>query len=252
MSHPTDPVPAAAPPQSLVGVRFRERSLRGARFDSCDLSQVVIRGSDVTGLEVDSPWLGEGGSTLLVNGVDVVPLVDAELNRRFPGRELRTAADPAGLATAWAAVESTWAQTMARASAAGGDVFDRTVDGEWSLTQTMRHLVMATDVWLGRAVLQLDEPYHPVGLPHEDSDDSAAFDRSVFSATDPTVAEVLAARADRQAMVRDYLASVTASELAAARPNPHAPQHSETVLSCLHTILDEEWEHHRYMVRDLG
>ncbi len=26
---------------------------------------------------------------LLVNGVDVVPLVDAELNRCFPGRELR-------------------------------------------------------------------------------------------------------------------------------------------------------------------
>ena len=27
--------------------------------------------------------------------------------------------------------------------------------------------------------------------------------------------------------------------------------HAETVLSCLHTILEEEWEHHRYAVRDL-
>jgi hypothetical protein len=25
-----------------------------------------------------------------------------------------------------------------------------------------------------------------------------------------------------------------------------------TVLSCLHTILEEEWEHHRYAVRDLA
>jgi hypothetical protein len=29
------------------------------------------------------------------------------------------------------------------------------------------------------------------------------------------------------------------------------PDHEETVLSCLHVILNEEWEHHRYAVRDL-
>ncbi len=29
------------------------------------------------------------------------------------------------------------------------------------------------------------------------------------------------------------------------------PDHPETVLSCLHVILEEEWEHHRYAVRDL-
>ena len=36
-----------------------------------------------------------------------------------------------------------------------------------------------------------------------------------------------------------------------ARPNPHDPAYQETALSCLHTILEEEWEHHRYAVRDL-
>jgi hypothetical protein len=39
--------------------------------------------------------------------------------------------------------------------------------------------------------------------------------------------------------------------LAEARKNPHAPEHPETVLSCLHVILNEEWEHHRFAVRDL-
>jgi hypothetical protein len=63
--------------------------------------------------------------------------------------------------------------------------------------------------------------------------------------------EVLAARADRVAMVRDFLAAVTAEELAEQRPNPHAPDYQETVRSCLHTILEEEWEHQRYAVRDL-
>ena len=29
------------------------------------------------------------------------------------------------------------------------------------------------------------------------------------------------------------------------------PRTQETTLSCLHVILEEEWEHHRYAVRDL-
>ena len=52
-------------------------------------------------------------------------------------------------------------------------------------------------------------------------------------------------------MVRDFLATVTPDLLASPRPNPHDPAHRESVLSCLHVILEEEWEHHRYAVRDL-
>ena len=59
------------------------------------------------------------------------------------------------------------------------------------------------------------------------------------------------ARGDRQGMVRDFLEEVRPEELAEERANPHAPEHPETVLSCLRTILEEEWEHHRYAVRDL-
>src|SRR5699024_7411756 len=117
----------------------------------CDLSGVVVRGSELGGMELDSPWLLEGGHRLLVNGVDVVPLVDAELDRRFPGRELRLAADPEGLRAAWAALERTWARTLARAEAMPAGAVDASVDGEWSFAQTLRHLVMATDTWLGLA-----------------------------------------------------------------------------------------------------
>ena len=52
-------------------------------------------------------------------------------------------------------------------------------------------------------------------------------------------------------MVRDFLATVTSEELASTRRNPWAPDYPETTLSCLHTILEEEWEHYRYAVRDL-
>ncbi len=67
----------------------------------------------------------------------------------------------------------------------------------------------------------------------------------------PSYADVLEVRAGRVAMVRDFLEAVTAGRLAARRKNPWDPGHPETVLTCLHVILQEEWEHHRYAVRDL-
>jgi hypothetical protein len=77
-------------------------------------------------------------------------------------------------------------------------------------------------------------------------------DTSNFATVAPSYAEVLEVRAGRVAMVRDFLAAVTSDELAVTRRNPWAPQYPETTLSCLHVILEEEWEHHRYAVRDLG
>ena len=81
--------------------------------------------------------------------MDVVPFVEAELNRRFPGRAARRAGDPDGLRAAWAVLERTWAETLARVAAMPAGTVDISVDGEWSFAQTLRHLVMATDtVWM--------------------------------------------------------------------------------------------------------
>ncbi|MFK5647749.1 DinB family protein [Ornithinimicrobium sp. LYQ121] len=187
---------SASEPEVLRDRIFKGRSLRGSRFVGCDLGDVIVRGSDVAGMEIDSPWLLEGDSRLLVNGVNVVPLVDAELNRRFPGRELRTAEDPEGLRAAWAALERTWAATLDRATAMPAGTIDTSIDGEWSFAQTLRHLVMATDTWLGKAILGRAQPYHPAGLPNDDND-SDAYDDDVFSAQAPSFAEVVEARGDR-------------------------------------------------------
>lgn len=234
--------------ESLHDRIFRGRTLRGSQFIACDLGDVVVRGSDVAGMELDSPWLLEGDNTLLVNGVDVVPLVDAELNLRFPGRESRRAKTPEGLRDAWAAVEAAWAALVGRASIMPVEFRDVSVHGEWSLVQTLRHLVMATDTWLGKAILGLESPYHPLGLP----DSSVAHDPTVFTDDDPAWDQVLEARASRQGQVRVFLAEVSDVQLAESRPNPHDPQYSETLLACLATILEEEWEHLRYATRDLG
>jgi hypothetical protein len=228
---------------------FVDADLRGARFTRSLLGGAVLRGVDVDGADLDSPWLSEG--TFVVNGVDVVPLVEAELDRLFPGRSLRHATDPEGLRAAWAALERTWAATLDHVATLPPQVVDVTVAGEWSFAQTLRHLVMATDTWLRGAVLRIEQPYHPIGQPNVEYY-SDGHDPTVFAAGSPTWAEVLEARADRMAMVRGYLDTVTAADLTGLRQNPWAPQHQETVLSCLGTILAEEWEHHRYAVRDLA
>ena len=233
----------------LQGAEFDDTNLRGARFVGADLSGVVMRGVQLDEADVDAPWLFDGGF-LRVNGVDVIPFVEAELDRRFPGRADRFADEPDALRAAWAALERTWAATLERAASMPPGTVDVSVDGEWSFAQTLRHLIMATDMWLGRAILGIEQPFHPVGLVDTGTAEDG-LDMSVFSTDAPSYADVLEARAGRVAMVRDLLSTVTPDELAAARKNPHSPEYPETVLSCLHTILEEEWEHHRYAVRDL-
>jgi hypothetical protein len=235
----------------LEGAEFVDVNARGARFTRSDLSETVMRAVEINGADIDAPWLLEPDNVLLVNGVNVVPLVDAELDRRFPGRSQRKAATPAGLRDAWAALEETWAATLDRVRAMPAGTADRSVDGEWSFAQTLRHLVMATDTWLGRAIKGLEQPFHPIGQPNIEYE-ADGNDMTVFATIQPEYDEVLAVRAERMTMVRDYLAGVTEADLASVRQNPWAPQYPETVLSCLHTILEEEWEHHRYAARDLS
>ncbi|TDD20782.1 DinB family protein [Kribbella turkmenica] len=234
----------------LRRAEFRDTNLSNARFVGADLTDVVMRGVEVRRTEIDAPWLPDGENFLRVNGVDVIPFVEAELNRRFPGREDRRATDPAGLRAAWAALEGTWAATLERVAAMPAGTVDVSVAGEWSFAQTLRHLVMATDTWLGRAIRELEQPYHPLGLANSDAEEDG-LDMSIFTTDIPSYDEVLETRAGRTAMVRDFLATVTPEDLAAARTNPWSPQHPETILSCLRVILEEEWEHHRYAVRDL-
>jgi hypothetical protein len=232
----------------LQGAEFVDADLSGARFVESDLSGVVMRGVEVARADIDAPWLVHG-EFFRVNGVDVIAYVEAELDRRFPGRADRRAKDPDGLRAAWAALERSWAATLERVAAMPAGMVDISVDGEWSFAQTLRHLVHATDTWLGRGVLEIEQPFHPLGLG--DTSAAAGSDASSSAKKTPSYAEVLEAREGRVTMVRDVLATVTPDELAATRKNPHNPDHPESTLSCLHVILEEEWEHQRFAVRDL-
>ena len=230
------------------GATFVRASLKGATLRFSDVSGVTMRSVDVDGLDIDSHDLFLG--SLLVNGVDVVPLVNAELNRRFPGRELQTALTPERLREGWAAVQAAWQETVA---ATRSELVDAHVEDEWSLAQTLRHLVLATDAWLRSGVQRVPQPFHEIGQIFTGAGEMG-FDMSIFRVDPPAYEEILAVRTERQQMVTDFLATATPELLAEARENPWGDggDWRPTVGDCLRVILEEEWAHLRYVRRDLS
>lgn len=229
------------------GATFVRTSFKGATVRFSDVSGMKMRSVDVDGFEIDSHDLFFG--SLFVNGIDVVPLVDAELNRRFPGRELQKAETPAGLREGWEAVRAAWSATVASTPS---ELVDAHVEDEWSLAQTLRHLVLATDAWLGGAILRIEQPFHEIGQIFTGAD-NMGFDMSIFRQDSPSYEEILEVRADRQQMVTEFLDTVTPELLAEERNNPWGGDDwHPSVGDCIRVILEEEWAHLRYIQRDLA
>jgi hypothetical protein len=233
--------------KQFEGATFIRASLKGATLRFSDVSGVTMRSVAVDGLDIDSHDLFSG--SLRVNGVDVVPLVDAELNRLFPGRELQRAQTPEGLREGWVAVQAAW-QTTVDSTPPG--LVDAHVEDEWSLAQTLRHLVLATDAWLRGGILRIRQPFHEIGLAFTGAAE-LGLDMSIFRAEPPRFAETLEVRAERQRMVTQLLAAVTPEMLAEERDDPWGGgEWHPTVGDCLRVILEEEWAHLRYVRRDLA
>jgi hypothetical protein len=127
------------------------------------------------------------------------------------------------------------------------------VDGEWSFVETLRHLVCATDFWLWRGIHLAPHHYHPWGLPWTGADPEWTKELGLDIAATPDLADVLPVRREQQEAVRSMLENLTDDELAEVRTpdSPGHPSGPHSVLHCVHVILNEEWEHHRYAVRDL-
>jgi hypothetical protein len=231
----------------LTGARFRDVDLSGARFHLVDLTGVRIGGAAL--VNVDMAGVIEN---VRVNGVDVVPLVEAELNRRHPDRIKMRPTDADGFREAWGILEGLWRGTVERARGLAPGLLHERVDGEWSFIETLRHLVFATDAWVRRAILGEPSPWDPLDLPHDEMPDHPAVPRR--RGVRPSLDEVLALRADRMATVArvigaltdERLASVTAPVTEPGFPEPE----SFAVRRCLQAVVNEEWEHRLYAERD--
>jgi hypothetical protein len=224
----------------LTEAVFWGADMSGARFRDVNLTGARISHSFVIDVDIDAFV-----DKLVVNGVDVTDYVN-ERDEWYPVRAMIRASDPEGLRAAWAALEEVWAPTIARAQALGEEKAQESVNGEFSFVQTVRHLVMAMDKWFTMPIL--GEGFDAMGLPNTGSLEFPwpGLDYSVK----PSLAEALAVRADRAATFRAYLADVDAADF--PRTVEVLENGTVTVLDCLQTVMEEEFWHNRYALRDLA
>jgi hypothetical protein len=233
----------------LTDSEFVDTDFSRSWFRGVEMHDVVMRGVELCDVRIDGEF-----ERLVLNGVDVAPLVEAELDRREPERAKMRPVDPAGFREAWQILERRWASTVERARGLDPQLLHESVDGEWSFIETLRHLAFATDAWVSRAILGNPTPWHPLELPWDGMPDTPGIPRD--RAVRPSLDEALALRHDRMAVVRSVIDSLTDESLA-ARTEPVAgdswpPSRSFEVRECLLVVLNEEWHHRQFAERDLA
>ncbi|WP_199035481.1 DinB family protein [Glycomyces salinus] len=256
--------------KDLTGAQFERVDLSGARFEHVKFDAAEIQMSGMTDTRFRDVWLnrvvmrgvemvdldiyGEIGR-LTVNGVEVRPYVEAELDRRYPDRAKMRPEDAQVFRLAWDTVERLWDGTVARARRLEPELLHESVDGEWSFIDTLRHLAFATDSWVKRAILGDPSPWHPLDLPWDGMEDMPGVvprDREAR----PSLDEVLELRRDRMSTVRSVVDGLTDEYLVTETEPVHGPGWPDPgtywVRECLLIVLNEEWEHRLYAERDLA
>ncbi|MCH5670743.1 DinB family protein [Streptomyces gilvus] len=234
---------------AMDGARFTAVGLNGARFRGCGLNHVVMRGVELVDTTID----GEIGN-LVVNGVDVAPLVEGELDRRHPDRPKFRPTTADGFREAWDLDERLWEAAVTRARRLPPKLLHASVDGEWSFVQTLRHLAFASQSWVERCVLGVPSPWHPLSLPWDEMvpRPGVPHDRTARPPLDEALALRLAAMATVRRVV-DGLTDRRLDERTEPLVGPGWPDEGAAfpVRECLLVVLNEEWCHRMYAERDL-
>jgi hypothetical protein len=235
--------------KDLRGSQFERVDLTGAQFRLVDMSGVVMKNVDLINVDIHGDV-----ENLMINDVDVGPLINAELDSRYPLRSKMRPTEPAGFREAWDILERLWSETVERARHLPPASLHESVDGEWTFIETLRHLVFATDSWVRRAILGDPSPWDPLSLPWDEMPETLGVPRDRVAR--PQLDEVLELRKGRMATVRQVIEGLTDARLDAATEPVEGPgwppPESFAVRTCLRIVLNEEWEHRRYAERDLN
>ena len=198
-----------------------------------------MRGVDLVDVRIDGEI-----ENLVINGVDVAPLVTAELDRRDPERVKMRPTTPEGFRDAWDIVEGLWDGTVARARGVDPTLLHESVDGEWSFIETLRHSGVRH-----RRVGAAGDPGRPVAV--EPAGPAVGRDGSTRRAIPrdrqarPSLDEVLTLRRDRMATVRGVIDGLTDESLA-----PHTSRwrgrdgrrrRASRCAGACGSMLNEEW-----------
>ena len=224
----------------LAGAVFWGADLTGARFRDVNFTDVKVSHAWLVNVDIDALV-----DTVVINGVDVTAYVN-ERDPWYPLRAMLRPSSPDDMRATWAALEAEWAKTIARAQSLPEGALHESVNGEWSLVQTLRHLVFAMDKWF--TVPVVEGSFDPIGMSNSGS---VGFPwPGLEYDLKPSFSEALAVRADRSTRFRDHLASIAAADL--TRPIDVLENGTHPLLECTYTVFEEEFWHNRYAVRDLA
>lgn len=230
---------------------FEDRDLSESVFWGVDLRRSTFRDSDLSGATFfHTRWSdvtvdGEI-DRLVVNGVDVTAFVNSN-DRWYPLRNELSPSTAEGVRRSWEVLAAEWSTVLGAVAGADEGVTSASVGGEWSLRDTLRHLLFAMDKWFSVPVLGAST-FHPLGLPNTGSQglDWPGIDMSL----QPGFDEVVRARSIQHERFARFIAEL---DLGSLPPTVEVPENGTVpTVMCFHVVLEEEFEHLRYALRDLA
>ena len=135
--------------------------------------------------------------------------------------------------------------TMRRARSFSDEERRLGVNDEWSTLDSLRHIVLIVDLWLSKAILGEQDPFHPIALPPTFMPPKLP-GSSIDPEARPTFDEACEVLEDRLAIVRTYVAELTPDELKRG-----VDAHAKTVGGALSVLFGEMTAHNHFINRDL-
>ena len=216
-------------------------NLRGAMFRDADLSDTTFFHTTWNNVHIDGEI-----DRLVVNGVDVTDFVNSR-DRWYPLRTQLMPTTEEGIRASWAALSEEWSRLLDAVSKADASVTDVSVNGEWSLRDTLRHLLFAMDKWFTLPLLG-EREYLSIGLPNLGSQSRPWL--GIDLTLQPAFDDVLAVRTAQHQRFEEFLSAL---DLGALPDTVEIDENGEVPsLLCFHVVLEEEFEHLRYALRDLA
>jgi hypothetical protein len=230
---------------NLSGRDVEDLGLHNSRVRRMGMVNARVTGAYMLNASIEGDFEG-----LRMNGVLVAPLIEAELKKQHPILARNDSRSADALRAGVEDVYAVWDGLERRAAALAEPQLHERVDEEWSFVETMRHLIYATDCWFRRGVLDEAEPFHAIGLTHTEAYGQVP---GIDLDAAPTFAEVIAARRENQAAVREYASALT-DESVKDQKMPSGAGHPEgpvRVGDAFWVVVNEEFWHAQYAARDL-
>ena len=116
-------------------IDFSGRTIRDISFENAKIVGANLQNTRLSGMI----------NGLVVNDIEVAPLINAELNRLYPERTKLRPMDIEGCREAVRTLEGLLETTYVRAEALTEEQRNERVEDEWSCVESLRHVVMVID-----------------------------------------------------------------------------------------------------------